>query len=207
MIRQLYVNISARLIHFVMRAVNRTLKVKICGLENIKDNALYAVWHQSTFVMFDANPFKNMVVLTAKGSRGDIFTKAVEPYGNKIVRVPYDENKKESAVATVQLLNCLEEGCNIVIAVDGPKGPLFEVKPGIFFLSQRSNKKIIPVGFAASQKITARLRWDKYIIPLPYGKAVIYLDDSYVNDKDPESLKKAMFAAQKKAEEILRNLT
>jgi len=203
MIRQIYVNISAWLIHYFMRAVNRTLKIKIYGLENINGNALFAVWHQSTFVMFDANPIKDMVVLTAKGSRGDIFTKAVEPYGYKIVRVPFDENKKDSAAAAVQLLKCLEEGRNVVIALDGPKGPLFDVKPGIFFLSQKSGKKIVPVGFAASKKLSLGFRWDKFIVPSPFSRIVIYLDAALSGESKAEELKTAMFSAQKKAEALL----
>jgi lysophospholipid acyltransferase (LPLAT)-like uncharacterized protein len=186
-----------------MRIVNRTLKVSIYGLENVKGNALFAVWHQSTFVMFDANPIKNMVVLTAKGSRGDIFTKAVEPYGYRIVRVPYDENARDSAATAVQLLKCLEEGSSIVIAVDGPKGPIHEIKPGIFFLAQRSGKNIIPVGFAASRKVSLGFRWDKFQVPIPWSKVVVYLDNSFINDGKPESLKNAMFYAQKKAQELL----
>jgi lysophospholipid acyltransferase (LPLAT)-like uncharacterized protein len=187
-----------------MRLLNKTYKLNVVGMDNIKDNSIFAAWHNSTFVMFEANPFPDMVVLTADGTKGDIFTKAVERYGNKIIRVPYDENRKDSAAATRKMLDSLKEGSSMIIAVDGPKGPLYNVKPGIFYLAGKSGKKIVPVGVAASQKITAPLRWDKYFVPLPFSRVSVYLDNSYDNN-DEESLRSAIFAATKKAEELLKS--
>jgi len=199
MIKTLYINICAAIIRFFMDSFIRTLKITVTGTENIKDNIIFAVWHQATFVLFEANPFKKSAVLTADGIRGDIFTKAVEHYNYRIIRTSFDGSKKEAGIAAIQLLKALREGYSTVIAIDGPAGPLFSVKPGVFFLSEKSEKKIVPVGVAASKYITLPRRWDRYFVPLPFSRVSVHADSAFNNDNDPATLKKAMFAAKEKA--------
>jgi hypothetical protein len=190
-----------------MSLINRTLKIKYVGIENIKDASILAVWHQTTFVLGYANPFKDLVILTSTGVKGDIFTGIVKKFGSKkIIRASFDGSPKKSANATMRLLKSLQEGYSTVIALDGPKGPLFKIKPGIFYLSEKSGKKIVPVGIAFSKKLTVPFRWDKYIIPLPYSKVVLYLDNTYKGAGDEQSLKEAMFNAQKKAESMIDSI-
>ena len=170
-----------------------------------KENAIFSIWHQCAFCLFEANPISNSAVLTAKGGPGDVFTKAVEIYDAKIIQVPFDENPSEAAVSAAKLVHALKEGFNLMLAVDGPNGPRHKIKPGIFFLAKRSKKKIIPIGVAASKKLTLFFRWDKYFIPLPFSAVAIYIDTAYINDGSAESLKAAMFEAENKAKQMLKS--
>lgn len=185
-----------------MKIINKTLKFKLYSIDDIKENVIFAVWHNSTFSTFDANPLKNMAALTAAGIKGDIFTRAIKRYNYKIIRVPYEENSRQSANAALKIIKVLKEGFNLVIALDGPKGPVYSIKPGIFYLSQKSKKKIVPTGVAFSRKITLFYRWDKYIIPAPFSKISVYLDTNY-NGKTEESLRAAMADAEEKARKLL----
>ncbi len=201
MIKNIYIWIMSFIIRSFMRTLCKTYRIVIRGRENVKEKGLFAVWHQASFALFEANPFRPLVVLTANGTKGDVFTKAVEGYGYKMIRVPYDDNRKEAAVALVQTVKAVEEGFNVVIAVDGPHGPLHSVKPGIFYLSKRTGTKIFPVGLYASAKITIPLRWDKYFVPLPFSKIVIYIDSDYSGDNET-SLKQAIIRAEEKARQL-----
>ena len=204
MIKDLYINISATILRSLMKAVCRTIKVKIYGLDKIKDNVIFAVWHQSSFLLLYSNPIAKTALLTATDLRGDIFTKAVEFYGFPIVRTPYrDNDKKKSAIAAIKLIGYLKDGYCSVIALDGPSGPFHTIKRGVFLLSEKSGKRIVPVGIAESSRLLMFLRWDKYSIPLPFSKAVIYIDTDY-DDKTPAGLAKAMETAQNKAKEYLK---
>lgn len=202
MIAQIYIFLASFLISTLMKIINKTLTFKLYGIDDIKENVMFAVWHNSTFSTFDVNPLKNMAALTAAGIKGDIFTRAIKRYNYKIIRVPYEENSRQSANAALQIIKTLKEGFNLVVALDGPKGPLFSIKPGIFYLSQKSKKKIVPVGAFFSRKISLSYRWDKYIIPMPFSKVSVYLDTNY-EGKTEESLRAAMADAEKKAENLL----
>lgn len=207
MLEKIYIRIASSLIYFSMRIIYKTLNVKVFGAENILGNVLFAVWHNSTFVLFEASAGKTFglekkVIITAKGTKGEIFTRAIKNYDNKIIRVPYEDNPRESAIAAKNILDSLKQGFSTVIALDGPKGPIYEIKPGIFYLAKKSNLKIVPVGVAYSKGISLNFRWDKYFIPLPFSKVAIYLDNGFSGDKN-ELLKEAMTTAQNNAQKLL----
>ncbi len=203
MIRDIYINLSAMLLRFLMKTICSTINVKIYGLEDLKDNVIFAVWHQSSFLLLYANPISKTALLTATDIRGDIFTKAVEFYGFPIVRTPFRGNdKKKSAVAAIKLINYLKEGYCTVMALDGPNGPYHTIKPGAFLLSDKSGKRIVPVGIAESLRLKMFMRWDKYSIPMPFSKAVIYLKTDFDSDS-AEILAKAMEETQIKAKSYL----
>jgi lysophospholipid acyltransferase (LPLAT)-like uncharacterized protein len=195
---KIYLYFSSQGLKLLLRLISPTLKVKVHGIEDLHENAIFAFWHNSTFVIFHANPVKKMAILVADGPRGEIFTEAVKDYGNKIIRVPFGNEPRQAALSAKKTLDAIDDGYNVGIAVDGPNGPRYDVKPGIFFLSERSGKKIVPVGIAVSKKIVIPFRWDGYYIPWPFSKAVLYLDTGF-NSSEPAALRMALLEAGNKA--------
>jgi lysophospholipid acyltransferase (LPLAT)-like uncharacterized protein len=62
----------------------------------------------------------------------------------------------------------LEQGYNIGITPDGPRGPAFQVQIGIIKLAQLTGAAIVPVSYDASRKKILK-SWDRFIIPKPFG--------------------------------------
>lgn len=204
MLRKIYVNTLSFLLRSLISLVGMTLKMDIQGLEKIEGNSIFAVWHRDTFIFSFQNPLKKLAILAADGPKGDIFSNIVKPRPEKIIRVPFNsDNPRAAAFAASKLLKALEEGFNSAIALDGPRGPIYKIKPGIFLIANKSGEKIIPVGVAASRKITVPFRWDNYYIPLPFSKVSLYMDSDYSGDLDETSLSKGMLAAHEKAKKLL----
>ena len=197
--------LAAYFLRFLMVSIGRTLKFKISDHTVLKENVIFSIWHQCAFCLFEANPIPKSAVLTAKGGPGDVFTKAVAIYDAKIIQVPFDGNPSDSAATAAKLSAALKEGYNLMLAVDGPKGPLHKIKPGIFLLAKRAKKRIVPIGVAASIKLTLWFRWDKYFIPLPFSTVSIYIDTAYIGDGSEAHLKSAMFEAETKAKQMLKS--
>ena len=64
------------------------------------------------------------------------------------------------------------EGRDLAVTPDGPTGPAGSVKRGVFYLAERSEGRLVPVGVAAS--CAKRLSsWDSFLIPLPFSRVVI----------------------------------
>lgn len=62
------------------------------------------------------------------------------------------------------------------LTIDGPKGPAGTVHPGIVLLAQRTQRAIVPLGFAA--RPAWRLRsWDGHLIPWPFARLHIVLGE------------------------------
>jgi hypothetical protein len=67
----------------------------------------------------------------------------------------------------------VKDGISPVITPDGPRGPRFRFKPGAILLAQMSGRPILPMAYAASRAWL--VKWDKFVIPLPFARIAIAL--------------------------------
>ena len=71
------------------------------------------------------------------------------------------------------LIELMKAGNDIGITPDGPRGPLYEVEPGVLVVTRRNNAPMVLMGaeFAGPFK---RLRsWDKFYIPWPFTRVTL----------------------------------
>lgn len=136
---------------------------------------LYALWHGETFLPLYVKQ-KSQAVLLASSAvwRGDVFSGWAKRLGYEVINIPgFGEGKKWIA-GSLRMVRALSRGREGAVVVDGPTGPNHEVKPGVFFLSQRSGVPVVPSGVAVSRSVRFFWRWDKYLLPLPGARAVLY---------------------------------
>jgi lysophospholipid acyltransferase (LPLAT)-like uncharacterized protein len=68
-----------------------------------------------------------------------------------------------------QLAEVMAQGRDAVITPDGPRGPAYQIGPGIVFLAQKSGAAVVPINMEYSS--CWRLRsWDRFILPRPFSK-------------------------------------
>jgi len=133
---------------------------------------IYALWHRYSL----AFPFhaidRGIVALVSRFRDGDIADGLLRRFGFETVRGSAEEGKegKGGRFALLKLMKLLKEGENIVITVDGPKGPPFKAKDGVIFLAQKTGAVIIPV-CVKFEKFFCLNTWDKFVIPYPFTKA------------------------------------
>jgi lysophospholipid acyltransferase (LPLAT)-like uncharacterized protein len=69
----------------------------------------------------------------------------------------------------------LASGRDAVITPDGPRGPAYELGPGIIFLAQKSDAAVLPMNLEFSR--CWRLgSWDRFIVPRPFSKVRILIN-------------------------------
>jgi lysophospholipid acyltransferase (LPLAT)-like uncharacterized protein len=133
---------------------------------------IYALWHRYTL----AFPFyaidRGIVALVSRFRDGDIADGFLRRFGFETVRGSAEEGRegKGGRFALLKLMKLLKEGENIVITVDGPKGPPFKAKDGVIFLAQKTGAVIIPV-CVKFEKFFCLNTWDRFVIPYPFTKA------------------------------------
>jgi lysophospholipid acyltransferase (LPLAT)-like uncharacterized protein len=69
----------------------------------------------------------------------------------------------------------VKEGLSPAITPDGPRGPVWKVKPGAILLSQMSARPIVPLSFAASR--AWYLQWDRFVLPFPFARIAIVIGE------------------------------
>ncbi|MGH7051648.1 MAG: lysophospholipid acyltransferase family protein, partial [Acetobacteraceae bacterium] len=66
----------------------------------------------------------------------------------------------------------LAAGDHIAITPDGPRGPRREAAAGVAQIASLANVPVLPCAAQSSRRICLRT-WDRMVVPLPFGRAVI----------------------------------
>ncbi|MGC6456634.1 MAG: lysophospholipid acyltransferase family protein [Coraliomargaritaceae bacterium] len=76
------------------------------------------------------------------------------------------------ALALMECLGALEDGCDIAITPDGSRGPVYAMKPGAAVLAVKTGAPVYLVDF---RYLTAlRLAsWDRFFLPLPFSRVEV----------------------------------
>jgi lysophospholipid acyltransferase (LPLAT)-like uncharacterized protein len=84
-----------------------------------------------------------------------------------------------------QMEAALDEGKDVLIAVDGPSGPRHSIALGAMWLARAGEIEIRPVGASASPCFRLP-RWDRLIVPLPGARIAIVIGEALLfTDQDP----------------------
>lgn len=77
----------------------------------------------------------------------------------------------------VSLLKKLEQGHCVAITPDGPRGPIYKLKPGVIALAQKSGAPIYILSTDFEKKWQLK-SWDKMQIPKPFTKAYFAISEA-----------------------------
>jgi lysophospholipid acyltransferase (LPLAT)-like uncharacterized protein len=68
----------------------------------------------------------------------------------------------------LQLGDVLTRGGDVVITPDGPRGPVYELGPGMVFLAQKTGAAVMPINLEYSSCWRFK-SWDRFILPRPFS--------------------------------------
>jgi len=129
-----------------------------------------ALWHNRLLIFpfvlrrFFSN--RHGAALISASRDGDLLADAITRFSFDVVR---GSSSRLGASAIFQLTDVLASGRDVVITPDGPRGPAYELGPGIILLAQKSGSAVLPVNMEYSS--CWRLKsWDRFILPRPFAK-------------------------------------
>jgi lysophospholipid acyltransferase (LPLAT)-like uncharacterized protein len=165
----------------LLRALTATLRFEFddrAGLLNTPPSQHYigALWHNrlllSAFVVWRFLPNRRGgAALISASHDGEIIADVVQRYGFEPVR---GSSSRQGSSALLQLSDIIASGRDAVITPDGPRGPAYELGPGIIFLAQKTGVPVIPTNMEYSS--CWRLKnWDRFILPKPFSKVRVIL--------------------------------
>ena len=136
---------------------------------------------------------------------GEIMTTVYRLLGGMASR---NSSTRSGVSALKGLLELGKTGRGINISVDGPKGPIYEVKPGVFELSRLLKSEIYAGGAYCESCWKFPKAWNKAYFPKPFARVVIVWAGPLApitKDVDPRSpelakaLQNQLFAARQQA--------
>ena len=142
------------------------------------ERIICAFWHGRLLMMPFTYPGKPVAILISQHRDGEYISRIATIFGFRVIR---GSATRGGIRAFKQMIRAYkEEGLNLVITPDGPKGPRAQVKSGVIELAKLTGAPIVPVTFSAARRRFLK-SWDAFLIPLPFSRAVyIWGDPVYV---------------------------
>ncbi len=167
-------------------------------------------WHGDELGLLHLLRPYHVACMTSKSRDGELMTRVIHLLGGRTSR---GSSSRDGAQALRGILRLSREGWNPSVAVDGPRGPLHEVKPGIFEISRMTKAPICPLSVSADRVFIFEKSWNKAILPKPFARVQVVWGDLIdavpreADSKDPswaKVLKTQLDNVKQQAEKLLR---
>ena len=141
----------------------------------VQGNYIAALWHNRllliSLVLKKFLPQRSGAGLISASRDGDLIADVTRRFGFDVVR---GSSSRMGANALRELEDVLASGRHVLITPDGPRGPAYQLGPGIIFLAQKTGVPIVPVNMEYSSCWRVK-SWDRFIIPKPFSKVRVIL--------------------------------
>jgi lysophospholipid acyltransferase (LPLAT)-like uncharacterized protein len=183
----------------LMRLVMMTCRYKIEGLEHFvtaakKNKCILSVYHNRVAlipeIMSHFAPEFTYAGFVSNSRDGEIIATITNSYKiGQTIRISHDAK----ADGLKKMITHLKFGKDVVVVTpDGPKGPVYQVKPGIALAAYESSANVVPMCWEASRFFRLR-SWDKMILPKPFSTiSVTFGRPVTLKDPDPAPIEKQM---------------
>ena len=161
---------------------------------------ILAFWHGRIFLATYRFRGRGIVVMISQNRDGEYIARVIRHFGYGVAR---GSSSKRSHGATVEILRAMENGKDVGLSIDGPRGPRYVAKPGAAFLAKKSGNPVIPFGVSVDKKWIMK-SWDHFQVPKPFSRAVVLIGKPiYVpQNAKPEEIEMAEANIQHSLEEL-----
>jgi len=207
----LFTFLKASLVAGLYRLLCFTWRLDERGRVDLKPGAsgqVYAHWHGDELLVLDLGKFTGMAVMASRSKDGELMKWVLKLLGFRVVR---GSSSRGGAGGLKGLLDFVAKtDAHTSLAVDGPRGPIYEVKPGILALAQKTGKAIVPVAGAAKWRFVFKNAWNQCYLPLPFSSCVaIYGEPIWISptatdeelEQAREKLRTSLISLKGQAEE------
>lgn len=194
------------IISLYIRFVYKTSKIIVKGyteeyLNSLQQNNSNVVftWHGRIFIasafvesLLKKISYKgNIYTIASKHKDGNIAFMSMSFFGFKKIEGSSVNNervrKKDDSGAFSSAIKILRElkgnNASIFVALDGPKGPRYQINSNIIGLAQKTESMVFPVVISYSNKKEFS-SWDKFQLPVPFSKIMIDFLEPIILKKD-----------------------
>ena len=168
-------------IYTVIRLVGATLRFRQepapSALSAAAGPFIFCVWHNRLplcIFMYRAlmrargRPPRIAAIVSASRD-GAMMTRLIQLFGVQPVR---GSSSRRGALAMLELAQFAEQGHDVALTPDGPRGPRYVCKEGVVSLAQFTGLAIVPASYHLGWKISLK-SWDRFQIPLPFSRVTV----------------------------------
>ncbi len=136
----------------------------------VDENYIGSLWHNRllliSYILKRFAPHRPGAGLISASRDGDLVADLTQRFGFDVVR---GSSSRLGTSGMLELTNVLASGRDVLITPDGPRGPAYELGPGIVFLAQKSGAAVVPANMEYSSCWRVK-SWDRFVLPRPFAK-------------------------------------
>lgn len=136
--------------------------------------AIFACTHQDLFDCYNGLPGllpgRRLAAMASYSRDGALAVLGLSTRGYEIVR---GSSSRGGGEGLLMLHSSLASGCSVVMAADGPKAPLGDIKGGAVHLAARAGTPILPVRAWGLARLRFHRAWCKTAVSLPFLPVVV----------------------------------
>ncbi len=156
-----------------MKLLTASLRLEVRDLSGIGSPSaavppvIYILWHNRFFTVPAGwnqicSQHRKSVTLTSASHDGDMVARAMAVFGLGAVR---GSSSRRGVAALIGLKHALQDGFDVCLTPDGPRGPRYVLQPGVIKLAESSGAPIVPVHVTFSSAFRLKT-WDRFVIPM-----------------------------------------
>jgi len=176
------------------KSLSMTWQVTVDEPESMKTSVknkqplILAHWHGDEVALIYLVGRYRIATITSTSKDGEMMNTVIRLLGGATTRGSSTRGAINALKGLIRLVR--DQKRNSSFAVDGPKGPIHQVKPGVFEVSRLMASPIYAVGVACDRKWVFEKAWNKAYLPKPFAK--IYMQwvgpvGPITKDQEPRS--------------------
>ena len=198
-----------RLLSWLLRGLLATLRPEYVQrqieqqVQEARTPILFAFWHGRMLYFLKLYEYlgSRVTILVSQSRDGELVAQLLSRFGLSTTR---GSTSRGGARGLLAVVNKVRTGVHAGFTPDGPRGPRYQVQPGLVLVAKRTGAPILPMTFGAQWK-RVLASWDAFLLPLPFSRiVVVYGEPIYVPaDASAASLE----AKRREVEASLRRIT
>ncbi len=168
-----FATLLVRLFRLTVRPTTRAAQPEVITADPAP---IFAFWHGRQLPLLCWSHPAGLAVLVSHSRDGALQARVLSRLGFAVVR----GSATRDAIAGLRgiLRRVGQDLRGAAFAVDGGRGPLHTVHPGVLLLAQHTGRPIVPVGAAVKRRKVLTKSWDRYQIPHPFTPAAVVLGEA-----------------------------
>jgi lysophospholipid acyltransferase (LPLAT)-like uncharacterized protein len=166
-----------------------TWRIREHGPENVlqeyvakRKPIIFVHWHGDELALVGYYAFRGLGILSSLSADGTLMAHTLTLLGYKVFR---GSSTRGGARGLLGLIKAARAGVQTALAVDGPKGPIYQVKAGIVGLAERADLPVVAVRTSADRAWIFSKAWNKSYLPKPFARVDVYYGSPLILGKEP----------------------
>lgn len=138
---------------------------------------IFASWHgnllMQPYLYYHFRSIPKAKVIISEHFDGQIIAGVIKFFGLMSI---HGSSTRGGAKVLIQGLKALNDGYDIGITPDGPKGPRHSISDGIVLMAQKRQTKVI-IFQCLPSRYWQLSSWDRFVVPKPFGTLNFYASE------------------------------